>query len=232
MISIKAPGKILSLIILLIISQGSFAGQSRPSERQGAKVFYTYCTLCHGNYGQGEGALPFALKKYPNTNLMDARFGKSQEILREVILHGGYNRGLSDLMPPWGDELTYYDIESVILYVDKLHKDNDGAISLLEDVRKTTPVIAKKSIGRILFKGRCSLCHGKEGEGNGRMAKRLSPKPSNLVKSRVPASYLKKIILGGGKSVGRSSAMPPWGDELSPSEIESIILHLKSLRLP
>lgn len=218
------------MFLMLTLSQWTYGGQVKPSERQGAKVFSIYCTLCHGNYGLGEGPMPFSLKNYPNTNLMDARFGKDPKTLREIIIYGGYKKGLGDLMPPWGDELTFSNVQSVIMFMSLLHSNNEKALDLLDDVRKTTPVVAKKSIGRVLYKGRCSICHGAEGEGNGRMASRISPRPFNLTKSRLSKNNLKKIIMGGGASVGRSPSMPPWGDELSPSEINSIILHLMSLR--
>lgn len=77
----------------------------------------------------------------------------------------------------------------------------------------------------------CVLCHGEYGDGKGRMAKIITtPPPANLTYSRLPDDYLKKIISGGGQSMQRSPQMPPWGDEFSSTQIDSIILYIKSIR--
>ncbi|MDH5436332.1 MAG: cytochrome c, partial [Gammaproteobacteria bacterium] len=81
------------------------------------------------------------------------------------------------------------------------------------------------------YKGRCSLCHGPDGEGNGKMARIIKdPPPFNLTKSGVPYSYLKEIVTKGGEAMGRSGRMPPWGKELSRVELDSILLYVMSLR--
>lgn len=88
-----------------------------------------------------------------------------------------------------------------------------------------------KKAGQDIFASHCVLCHGKFGEGDGRMAKVIrNPPPADLTASRLPDDYLKQIISEGGAGVGRSPQMPPWGDQLSAAEIESLILYLKSLR--
>ena len=79
--------------------------------------------------------------------------------------------------------------------------------------------------------GRCALCHGPEGRGDGKLAAVIkNPPPFNLTWSRLPDSYLRDIITKGGAGVGRSPRMPPWGGDLTSSEIESVMLHLKTLR--
>lgn len=85
--------------------------------------------------------------------------------------------------------------------------------------------------GKEIFMQRCVLCHGKTGEGDGRMAKVIkSPPPFDLTASRLPDGYLKEIIVKGSEAMGRSKHMPPWGDALHDVEIESLMLHLKNIR--
>lgn len=74
-------------------------------------------------------------------------------------------------------------------------------------------------------------CHGIYGEGDGNMAKIIrNPPPYNLTKSTQTEAYLKEIISKGGEAVSRSPQMPPWGEELNDSEIQSLILYLLTLR--
>jgi len=94
--------------------------------------------------------------------------------------------------------------------------------------KRPQPILKK---GQHIFHQRCELCHGSKGEGNGRMIKVVkAPPPADLTSSRLPDDYLTKIIAGGGRSVQRSSQMPPWGDELSEQEILAVIEYIKSIR--
>jgi mono/diheme cytochrome c family protein len=84
--------------------------------------------------------------------------------------------------------------------------------------------------GKIVYQTYCVLCHGVSGQGDGRAAKIHTPKPANLVLSRVPPDYLSLIIRKGGEAMGRSKAMPPWGDQLTDEQIRDLINHLVSIR--
>lgn len=197
----------------------------------GAQVFQQRCSLCHGNDGLGEGIIPLSIKDYPNTNLMSPRYGTDHDSVRKVILHGS-NLSDSDIaaeMPPWGDELTYSQVESVTRFVLFMRQDIDAAVKLLN--KEAENVAPSLRLGRAVFTGRCALCHGTEGDGSGRMANILkNPPPFNLTLSILPDSPLREIITKGGAEVGRSEKMPPWGGDLTNSEIESVILYVKSLR--
>jgi mono/diheme cytochrome c family protein len=84
--------------------------------------------------------------------------------------------------------------------------------------------------GGIVFRTYCVLCHGATGKGDGRAAKMYTPKPANLTVSPFNDAYKEMIIRGGGASVGRSSYMPPWGDELTDEQIRDLVAFLGELR--
>jgi len=84
--------------------------------------------------------------------------------------------------------------------------------------------------GSIAFRTYCVLCHGTTGKGDGRAAKMYTPRPANLTVSPFPDKYKEMIIRGGGPAVGRSSYMPPWGDELTDEQITDLISFLRELR--
>jgi len=174
--------------------------------------------------------LAYSLKQYPDTNLTLNRHGRDADSIRRIVIKGGSARDVSKYMPPWGDELSHNEIEAVTKFLVLFYKDNDKALVLLKTARETAPVIPKKTIGMAVFLGRCAMCHGQSGEGNGRMASRITPRPANLVKSRLNEDQLEQIIRKGGKAMGRSYQMPPWRDELSPSEIKSVVMFLMSIR--
>lgn len=74
-----------------------------------------------------------------------------------------------------------------------------------------------------IFSSRCKLCHGADGKGDGPGAAVLDPKPRNLRDPKwqqsVTDEYIEKIILVGGKGVGKSPMMPGNPDLKSKPEI-------------
>ncbi len=205
------------------------AGETAPSLEYGARVYQERCVLCHGREGYGDGVLPVSLKGYPSANLRRNRHGRSLEELREAIIHGGSRGGMSPEMPPWGDELTYLQVESVARFTKLLMDQPERALPLLERSEVDEPPSLRR--GRSLFRNYCSLCHGENGEGDGKMARIIKdPPPFNLTLSRAPDDYLMQIITRGGAAMGRSPRMPPWGEQFSESERRSIISYIKTLR--
>jgi len=66
------------------------------------------------------------------------------------------------------------------------------------------------------FNGKCVVCHGASGKGDGAGAAALDPKPRNFTDAKwqdsVTDEQIKKTILGGGLAVGKSAVMPPNPD--------------------
>ena len=83
--------------------------------------------------------------------------------------------------------------------------------------------------GSIVFKTYCILCHGTDGEGDGRASKIHNPKPANLTLSFLTDAQKEIIIRGGGASVGRSPVMPAWGEHLTDEQIKDVVAYLKKI---
>lgn len=210
-------------------AQDFCAAEATPCQRYGAYVFQVRCALCHGSDGLGGGVVPLSVPGYPPTNLLQPKHAHDAEELRKLISGGSGVKGVSSFMPPWADELTLTQIESVVQFVVYLRKDTEGARLMLR--AEAAAMKPSAGMGRALYQGRCALCHGPEGRANGRMAAIIKdPPPFNLTLSRAPDIYLREIISKGGAAMERSPRMPPWGGDLNPQEIESVILFLKTLR--
>ncbi|MDE1461643.1 cytochrome c [Spartinivicinus poritis] len=224
----------LYILILALAITCSVTG--KPANEQqlqlGAKIFQQRCVLCHGDHGMGEGLLPIIVAKYPSTNLFKKKFIKDPSDLsklRQLIAEGSIIEGISDYMPPWKDELTWNELETVTQFTQFLYFFPDKAYEYISNATKTAPMA--KYAGQKLFVTRCSMCHGRYGEGNGRLAKVIrNPPPYNLTKSTASLVYLQQIITKGGAAMNRSKHMPPWGKELTETEINAIIQYLLKLR--
>ena len=132
-------------------------------------------------------------------------------------------------MPPFGKELSWSELESVSDFIMLLRADQVRAYALLDSLGNSAQ--ADRKLGQQVFATRCVLCHGQFGEGDGRMSRLLkTPPPADLTASRLPDDYLRQIIEKGGEAMGRSKHMPPWGDQLTVAELNSLMLYLKFIR--
>ena len=86
--------------------------------------------------------------------------------------------------------------------------------------------------GTIVYANYCVTCHGVLADGNGRAAKMYNPKPSNLRMSMMPDLYKEGMVRRGGKAMGRSEFMPPWGEELTDEQITDAINSLRAIAPP
>lgn len=210
-----------------------YAAQLNEQQLQlGATVYQQRCVLCHGDHGMGEGLLPIVLAEYPATNLFKKKYViniKDIDKLREVIAQGSILEGISEYMPPWKDELTWNELESVVHFTLFLYQSPKKAYKYI--LKAADKSVSAKYVGQKIFVTRCAMCHGRHGEGNGRLAKVIrTPPPFNLTKSTASSGYLQQIIIKGGAAMKRSKHMPPWGQELTSAEINSVVVYILKLR--
>ena len=74
----------------------------------------------------------------------------------------------------------------------------------------------------------CVMCHGPGGKGDGKMAATLNPKPRDYTNAEWQKSVkdddIKKIILLGGKAVGKSDMMPGQPQlEKEPAVLDELV---------
>jgi len=176
---------------------------SKPLIRGGI-VFKNYCVVCHGERGDGVAR---AAKLYNGLNLSIRP--RPSAYYEKIIRKGGEAVAASPSMPPWQDELSDEQIGDVIVFLTVLG----------DPVRR----------GEVIFKTNCVLCHGLRADGKGRAAKLYDPPPADLTRSDKKDEYREKIIRFGGEAIGRSSAMPAWGERLTDSEIKDLISYLHTV---
>ncbi len=81
---------------------------------RGSIVFQTYCVLCHGSGGKGDGRLAVGKMPAP-ANLTKSMLSDQQK--EQIIRNGGESVGRSPFMPPWGQELSDEQIRDLLRYL-------------------------------------------------------------------------------------------------------------------
>jgi mono/diheme cytochrome c family protein len=86
---------------------------------RGSIAFRTYCVLCHGATGKGDGRAARMYTPKP-ANLTVSPFPDQYKEM--IIRGGGVSVGRSAFMPPWGDELTNEQIHDLVAFLRELRK--------------------------------------------------------------------------------------------------------------
>jgi len=109
--------------------------------------------------------------------------------------------------------------------------EGQGAKPQTEQPAATTAA-APSGGAKELFATRCTPCHGASGKGDGAAAAALNPKPRDYTNKEWQASVtdeqLKKVIVGGGASVGKSAAMPPNPDLEGKPDLDGLVAVVRS----
>lgn len=90
--------------------------------------------------------------------------------------------------------------------------------------------------GQVLFAKNCVICHGDNGDGAGKFAYLMNPRPRNLQQGNFKLSTTENQIpteddlLRTISSGMPGSAMPPWGD-LPRSDLEALVKYVRQLNV-
>src|ERR1700719_81170 len=121
----------------LLLSAQTLHYAKSPDVKNGQKVYNDGCIACHGSEGKGA---PMAstvftrLDTFPDFTDCAGTTPEPNGNWKAVIVHGGPSRGLSQIMPAFGDLLTDEEINDVIAYMrgfcKNVHHDPLGELNL------------------------------------------------------------------------------------------------------
>jgi len=211
----------LSITLLLFaFSMDVFSGP--PAAYEGLRLFTSYCQLCHGEDGKGDGPLARAMKITP-ADLTTTVRSRSDTILRKIITGEGRqtitgrerHNLLSESMPEWGQVFSEAQIEALIAYLRFLG-------------RAQHDLMGDPEVGSQLYQKYCQVCHGEEGDGDGIMTNLIGITPMDHTNpnetNRLANEELMESILEG-----KGRFMPAWRGILSNSDVEALVSYIRLL---
>ena len=86
-----------------------------PDRFDGRKIFRARCKTCHGSSGRGDGRMSRIIRNPSPADL--TRSTLTHDEMLAIVSAGGGAVGRSDRMPPWGQELLYPELVSVVNYL-------------------------------------------------------------------------------------------------------------------
>jgi cbb3-type cytochrome c oxidase subunit III len=217
---INFVGSVALLTLLAVIAPHVSA--EPPPAYEGRRLYVSYCQLCHGGAGKGDGPLAKEMQISP-ADLTTTVRSRSDTILMKIIAGEGRqtitgrdrHNLLSDAMPEWKAIFNESQIRALIAYLRFLSSTKHD-------------LMGDPEVGLQLYQKYCQVCHGEEGEGDGIMTKLMgitpmdhtNPNETNLYDN---AALVKSILDGEGKF------MPAWRGVLSQSDVEALVSYIRLL---
>ena len=168
-------------------------------------LFASKCVACHGADGLGSSIAP-AL----NDPLV--REKTADELTRTATLGSA-----GTLMAGWGNVLTAEEIDAMVTLVLRW---DEVPVGILPAPNVPIPTTKESiALGGELFATNCSRCHGPEGQGTPR-APALNVK---LFLTDTSDLAIQQIVTNGVPG----TAMPTWGDRMTPAEIQAVVGFLR-----
>lgn len=177
-----------------------------------ANIFHNYCSICHGEKGDGHSKAAGAL--YPPPRNFTAFTVK--DLPRERMIYAVTHGRPGTAMMPWTTQLSAAEIESVVDYIRATFMPIEGNTAA--------------SKGRVLYMQACAVCHGEKGKreiwGN------MGPPPPDFTSVKVASAMTRERMITSVTNGRPKSAMKGFGTQLSKDEIESIVDFIREAFLP
>jgi len=182
----------------------------------GATLFGTFCTGCHG--GNGVGRRSPGMPSFPAIASPDLLGRVSDDFLTENITKGRPGRR----MPAWGEltgGLKPEEIRKIVAYLREI------GVPYQPDSKPARWIKADPEEGKKLFASICSGCHGAQGQGI------EGPALNNRVLlATATDSYFVQTIGQGRRGTDMLGFLEPHPSRptLSQAEIESVVAFLRT----
>ena len=212
----------VALLMILLAANATKAFANPPPAYEGRRLYVSYCQLCHGTDGKGDGPLAKVMQISP-ADLTTTVRSRSDTILFKIITGEGRqtitgrdrHNLLSEAMPEWKDVFNESQVRALIAYLRFLGRSRHG-------------LMGDPEIGMQLYQKYCQVCHGEEGDGDGIMTRLMGFMPMdhtnpNQTNSLDNAELVDSIMDGKGRF------MPAWRGILSQDDVEALVSYIRLL---
>ena len=206
--------------LIVVIAPDVSAGPATAYE--GRRLYVSYCQLCHGTDGKGNGPLAKAMKISPSDLTTTVR-SRSDTILMKIITGEGQptitgrdrHNLLSEAMPEWKDIFSESQVRSLIAYLRFLGNSKHD-------------LMGDPEAGMHLYQKYCHVCHGVDGDGDGIMTGLIGVMPMDHTNPNETNSLNNEEIV---KSIldGKGRFMPAWRGILNQNDVEALVSYIRLL---
>ncbi len=205
-------------LLVTVACGAAFAGQHDPKQsgvtRPGKTIFHNYCSVCHGDKGDGQSRARNGLNPPPRDYTSpEAAIELTRDRMIQSVTHGRPGTA----MIAWNTELSPTEIEGVVDYVRNtfMHLGNQAAAA-----RAKPSAALLATPGGVLYIQICAMCHGET--GTRQTTGNMNPPPRDFTAPAVIAELNRKRMIASITNGRPGTAMRAFGERLSKAEIESL----------
>lgn len=175
-----------------------------------ARLFASYCSVCHGEKGDGKSRAQNSLNPPPRdfTSTPAERLSRSQMIA--AVTHGKPGTA----MAAWQTQLQPQQIEALVDYVRSSFMP--------------APVVTQSSRGRQVFSKNCAVCHGEQGDGRSRAQTSLNPPPRDFTAAAARTELSAQRMLTSVTFGRADTAMAGFKNRLSAEDIRAVVAFIRA----
>ena len=199
-------------LVALAIGGDAFGGDRTKltGKLDGAVLYHNYCSVCHGDAGDGKSRARGSLIPAPADFTSAQLQGKlTREYMSAIVRDGKPGTA----MVGWKTQLNEQEIAAVVDYVRVFFVDHAGDEALKR--------------GRVLYGHLCVNCHGVDGTGKLGVAAAGGVKPRDLT-SDVSRREISRERLITAIAVGKKGTpMAGFAGQLSANDIDALAEYVK-----
>lgn len=202
-----------------------------------AALYQSYCSVCHGEQGNGQSRARASLSP-PPTDFTSA--AARVNLPRERMIASVREGRPGTAMVSWRTQLSDTQIATIVDHIRSKFM-NSGTQQGAASTKSVLPVVSSKPIGnstnsaanvptlkgdmlsgRRLYEQNCVACHGTAGDGKGPRAYFISPTPRSFVSAESRAAFTTPVLTVSIAQGKRGTEMPAWDKVLTAQEIADV----------
>jgi mono/diheme cytochrome c family protein len=202
--------------LLLLWIAGSFshalagAHSTSDGEIRPAVIYHNYCSVCHGDKGDGKSRAQNGLNPPPR----DFTTPNAAQMTRAHMIEVVQNGRTGTAMTGWKTQINQKEIEAVVDYVRNTFMPASST--------------SDNSRGRIVYSKTCSVCHGEKGDGHSRAQNSLNPPPRDFTAPSARAELTQQRMITSVTFGRADTAMAGFKTQLSKEDISAVVDYIRA----
>lgn len=217
--AVRKPNRVKFIVMLLLLCgwtaaiAGDRGTKSDKVARKGADIYRHYCSVCHGDKGNGQSRARNSFAVPPrNYTTPEAAI----ELTRERMIHSVTNGRPGTAMIAWRTELTGEEIQGVVDHIRTKFMRLDG--NAAERAKPSDTLLASR--GGVLYMQACAMCHGDTGKRM--ISGRMQPPPTDFTLPKAASVLNRKRMIASITNGRPGTVMKGYGSEYSQADIAAM----------
>ena len=201
----------ISKAIGLLAIAAFLSGSPLAFASDGATLYHDYCSVCHGERGDGRSRAQGSMIPPPRDFTTPTA---AVELSPERMIDAVANGRPGTAMAAWGTQLDEQQVAAVVDYIRRV---------LMRPIATETAEEARR-----LYAENCSVCHGDDGRGAKWTLRNMRPPPKNFTLPEVAGQLDRDYMLRTVAYGKANTAMPGFATQLSERQIATIVDYVRN----